>query len=388
METCLRRARAIRTLAFVLFAICSSGPLSAAVLQVGPQREFLSIAAAASRARSGDTVEVDAGEYLGDVAAWHQDNLKIHAVGGRAKLVAAGKSAEGKGIWVISGGKIEIQGFDFVGAQVSERNGAGIRLEKGRLYIQDCVFSGNQNGILTSNDPHSELHIENSEFGNNGSGDGLSHNLYVGSIARLVVSGSYFHHAKVGHLLKSRAAENFIQYNRLTDEVGGHASYELDLPNGGMAYVIGNIIEQGSQAENPTMISFGAEGYKWPRNELYLINNTLADDRPKAGTFLAVMAGPVSVTAINNLLVDGGALEVPANSKVSNNPSVDWDQFVRASRLDYRLAPNAKVIGKAIDAGTANGIQLNPSREYFHPRQTRALPAGTARSPGALQIRP
>lgn len=388
METCSTPPRAFVTLGAVLLAVSVPGPVSAAILQVGPQREFLSIATAASRAKNGDTVEVDAGEYLGDVAVWHQDDLKIRAIGGRAKLVAAGKAAEGKGIWVISGGKIDIQGFDFIGAKVSDRNGAGIRLERGKLQVRDCVFSGNQNGILTSNDPNSVLQIENSEFGNNGSGDGFSHNLYVGAIARLTVTGSYFHHAKLGHLLKSRAAENFIQYNRLTDEVGGRASYELDLPNGGLAYVIGNIVEQGSQAENPTMISFGAEGYKWPRNELYLINNTLADDRPKPGKFLAVSDGPVSVTAINNLLVDGGSLEVPSNSKVSNNPSVDWDQFVRASRLDYRLAPNAAVIGKAVDAGSANGISLNPSREYVHPRQTRALPSGIARSPGALQIRP
>ena len=38
------------------------------------------------------------------------------------------------------------------------------------------------------------LEIEDSEFGDNGAGDGQSHNLYVGTIERFVVQGSYFHH--------------------------------------------------------------------------------------------------------------------------------------------------------------------------------------------------
>ena len=54
-----------------------------------------------------------------------------------------------------------------------------------------------------------------------------------GPFAVLKVTGSYFHHAKSGHLLKSRAAKNLIFYNRLTDEIGGTASYELEFPNGG-----------------------------------------------------------------------------------------------------------------------------------------------------------
>ncbi len=92
--------------------------------------------------------------------------------------------------------------------------------KKGRLSIVDCGFFDNENGILAGGDAESTLEIQNSEFGNNGHGDGQSHNLYVGAIAMLKVTGSYFHHARVGHLLKSRAAQNLIYYNRLTDETG------------------------------------------------------------------------------------------------------------------------------------------------------------------------
>jgi hypothetical protein len=194
----------------------------------------------------------------------------------------------------------------------------------------------------------------------------------VGAIRKLSVTGSYFHHAKVGHLLKSRAAENHIFYNRLTDEVGGRASYELEFPNGGLAYVVGNQIEQGSQTENPTIISFGAEGYKWPLNALHLVGNTIADDRPKGGKLLVVKPGDRVVRAVNNLIVGAGSLEA-GEGEYGNNVPVDWDLFVRANRQDYRLLNPLKPIGRPVEPGTANGVDLQPRREYVHPLQTRAL---------------
>ena len=233
---------------------------------MGANRAIQSIASAAAQAQDGDTVEVDAGDYRGDVAVWNQANITVRAVGGGVKLMAEGNAAEGKAIWVVRTGRMTVEGFDFSGVRVPDKKGAGIRLEKGLLTVRDCSFTGNENGILTGNDPQVELEIANSEFGHNGHGDGQSHNLYVGVIARLKVTGSYFHHAKVGHLLKTRAAVNHILYNRLTDEPGGSASYELEFANGGIAYVVGNIIQQGSETQNPHLISYAAEGYKWPKN--------------------------------------------------------------------------------------------------------------------------
>jgi hypothetical protein len=80
--------------------------------------------------------------------------------------------------------------------------------------------------------------------------------------------------------LKSRARANHIFHNRLTDELGGLSSYELEFPNGGRAYVVGNIIERSATTDNSTIISFGAEGYASPFNSLYLASNTIIDDRP------------------------------------------------------------------------------------------------------------
>lgn len=354
------------------------------IVHVGPGHAIKSIAAAAAAAKDGDAVEVQTGDYLGDIAIWTQDNITVRAVGGRVRLIASGMAAEGKGIWIVRGGRMAVEGFDFSGARVGDKNGAGIRLEKGSLLVRNCTFTDNQNGILTGNNTTIELDIVNSEFGYNGHGDGQSHNLYVGEIARLSVSGSYFHHAKVGHLLKSRAAVNHIVYNRLSDEVGGSASYEMEFAAGGVAYVIGNIIQQGSQTQNPHLISYATEGYKWPKNELYLINNTLVDGRPQGGVFLRVKPGNVTVKALNNLLVGKGTLDSTGTGDYRNNFTVGWEEFELAAREDYRLRRQSKLLGTAVDAGLTGGQALMPDSEYVHPRKVVRL-KGPARHPGALQ---
>ncbi len=353
------------------------------VIEVGAQRTVKTLSAASLMAKDRDIIEVDGGDYLGDVAVWTQNDLTLRAKNGRARLIAQGASAESKGIWVIRGGKVTVEGFDFVGAVVSDRNGAGIRFEKGNLKVENCRFLENENGILTGSDADSTLEILNSEFGNNGFGDGQSHNLYVGAIGLLKVTGSYFHHAKVGHLLKSRAGRNLIFYNRLTDEIGGTASYELEFPSGGVAYVMGNLIQQSSTTENPNIISFGAEGFRSQPNRLYLVNNTLVDMRPQGGQFLRVRGG-ASVVAINNLLVGKSTLESGAAGDYRNNFNVDLDEFVLAVREDFHLRPGSKLIGKAVMVDAADGVGLRPTAEYKHPRSIRALKGG-ALSPGAMQ---
>ena len=259
-------------------------------LRVGPGQAFTTIAAVARVARDGDTIEIEAGDYVADVAVWDRARLSLRGVGGRPRLIAGGAAAEGKAIWVVRRGDITIENIEFTGARVPDRNGAGIRLEGGRLTVRDSRFVDNENGILVGNDPKTLLTIENSEFGRNGAGDGRSHDLYVGRIGLLEVSGSHFHHAHAGHLIKSRASESRICRNRIVDGSEGQASYELEFPNGGIAEVVGNLIGQSVDAQNATLLSYGAEGYVWPRNGLRLVGNTFVNERPEGGTFVRVAA--------------------------------------------------------------------------------------------------
>jgi hypothetical protein len=352
-------------------------------LQVGPQRRLRRIGDAARVARDGDTIEVDAGDYRADVAVWDQPRLTIRAAGGRVRLHADGAAAESKAIWVARGARLDVEGFDFSGTRVPHRNGAGIRLESGHLRVVDCSFTDNENGILAGNRDDIVLEIERSEFGHNGAGDGQSHNLYAGLIAKLKVTASYFHHARVGHLLKSRARENFIYCNRLTDE-GGSASYELEFPSGGIAYVVGNLIQQGEHTDNPHIVSVGIEGYAWPRNELYLVHNTLDDQRPGGGIALRVAPGADVVLAAHNLLVDGPGFPLVAGATFTGNIVVARDDVQQVGDYGLRLRKGHTPARRPMKPIIANGHELLPRQQYVHPRSLVDLPSAPT-EPGALQ---
>ncbi|MFG6430015.1 hypothetical protein [Roseateles sp. LYH14W] len=367
-----------------LLPLFTSAAHAGPTLKVGPRQAVKSLAAAAHQAKDGTLIEVDAGDYIADVATWHAHDLTLRAVGGRVRLIAAGAHAQGKGLFVTRGQRMRIEGFDFTGCTVPDRNGAGIRLEAGSLTLVDCGFRDNENGLLTSSGEAITLDIVDCDFGAIPLRRGATHNLYVGAIARLSVTGSYFHHGLLGHLLKSRAAVNHILYNRLSDEIGGRASYELEFPNGGVAVVMGNLIMQSSTTDNPHVISFGVEGAKWPRQALYLVHNTLVDQRAGGGIWLRVAPRHAEVMLANNLLVGTPQLAADGHWTRRANFSADWDEFVRAAREDFRLKPASSLRGKAQDMGEAEGIKLSPAREYRHPHTTVAL-GGAARHPGAFQ---
>ncbi len=378
--------RFVSLIAFVV----SSVPLAAAasnIIRVGPSHEIRTLQKAAEIARDGDVVEVEAGDYRRDVAVWTQNNLVIRGIGERPRVVADGVAmAEGKGIFVVRGSNTTIENLAFSGARVPDLNGAGIRLEGGRLTIIKCLFEDNENGILTSNDSSIELRVADSTFVNNGAGDGQSHNLYAGTIAVLEVTGSYFARSRTGHLLKSRAKATSVLYSRLTGE-GGSSSYELDLPNGGALRAIGNLIQQGNQTENPVLVSFGAEGYRWPVNHAHIAFNTLVNDRSQGGAFISVRSGPAEAVITNNIMVGRGELDMKAPAVVKNNVQARLDDFVNPAQFDYRLHPGSKLAGSSGAVSTFKKNDL-PTREYRHAAASVELPGLTQLtplSPGAFQ---
>lgn len=384
-----------KTAHIIALALLLAGNLPfahSATLRVGPGEQLTRIADAAHLAKDGDTVEILSGEYRGDVAVWQQKQLTIRGIGQRPVLIAAGNSAEGKAIWVIRNGEFRIENIEFRGARVSDKNGAGIRFERGRLTIRHCTFIDNQMGLLTSSYKDTELTIENSEFARNGIGDGLTHNLYIGTIAKVSITGSRFHAANVGHLIKSRARQSDIRYSFFYDGTGGTASYEVEFPNGGIAILVGNIIGQSATTQNPVVISYGAEGKVWPENSLTLTHNTLINDYLPGAWFLRVHGDKFptapKVTAINNLTVGLGAFTLAASGEFRGNiPSLPF-MLADPQTLDFSLPKRSPLRLLGLDI-TNLADNLIPTAEFDLPIGTRPLNPPINWAPGALQsLRP
>ena len=368
--------------------------LRANVLRVGRTGQYRMPSQAARAARDGDVIEIAAGVYRGDVAVWRADNLTIRGVGGRAHLEAAGESAQGKAIWVIKGDNAVVENIELSGAKVRSRNGAGIRLEGTGLTIRNSYFHHNQMGLLTGENPLSDVVIENSEFAYNivdaGRKRPLGHNIYIGAIRSFTLRNSYVHHASFGHNVKSRAAANYLMYNRLADEGDGNSSYIVDLPNGGAAYLVGNVIQQSRYTDNWSLINFGSKA-NGPLDRLYLANNTLVSERKDSRFVNNRSARPVML--VNNILVGRGKpLQGPgrlvsnlmihhaspasmarirgtshmrnAGAPYSGNFTADRAGFADIAGRDYRLSPYSPAIDVGRDPGAAEGVSLVPKFEF------------------------
>src|SRR5450759_1604057 len=144
------------------------------------------------------------------------------------------------------------------GATVPDGNGAAIRLDGIDLTLRYVYFHDNEDGVLTNGRGGTVL-VEYSEFDNNGDGVGYAHNLYVTEERSLTVRFCYFHRAKVGHVIKSRASQNYFYYNRFASE-DVNSSLEIDLPNGGYGVIVGNVIQQGPLSENQSLVGYMEEG--------------------------------------------------------------------------------------------------------------------------------
>jgi hypothetical protein len=381
------------------------------LLQVGPGRALKLPSQAAALARAGDVIEIDAEAYVGDIAVWEADNLTIRGVGGRAKLLAAGQSAENKATWVIKGRNAVVERIEFAEAVSTNGNGAGIRAEGINLTVRDCYFHDNQEGILSAlNTTTSRIVIENSEFDRDGGNGGYSHEIYISNVAQLIVRGSYFHHGRVGHLIKSRAQQNVIIANRITDEASGSASYEIDLPNGGLNIVINNLIEQSGLTQNSTMLENALEGPKNPIQQLWVVNNTFVNDLGR-GDFIRIRA-PTSAHVINNIFVGGGNVLVGTGVLQNNllaagpggSPHVEQPLFrtgdiaeegtrfavdpgfLDMRNYDYRLTARSPAIGGGIDPGSVANFSLRPAAEYVHPVGWRPITGNGPIDIGAYQF--
>ena len=354
-----------------------AGAASAATLSVGPGKTYATPCKAFAAAKTGVGVEITGNTtYSGDVCGIYASNLTIRGVNGRPKIDAAGRNAMGKGTWVVVGNNVVVENVEMVGAKVPDQNGAALGLEGTNFTLRSAFLHDNENGILTGANLNSKIVIEYSEFGHNGYGTGYTHNLYIGNVGSLTFRYNYSHDAHVGHNLKSRARVNTIAYNRFSSlnagETGstaaGKPSYEINLPDAGTSYVIGNVIQQPASNNNPTLLAYGEEGASNPGHDLYVVNNTFLNDNSSSGTFVMVGAQVSKKVLLQNNIFGGtGTLTTQVGAVAKTNYPDLAPGFVNRAAWDLRPTASGLVANAGSTPGTsAAGVALKPGAVYKH----------------------
>ncbi len=371
--------------------LIATGPAVAEVLLAGPKGAGASLEAVLQQAKDGDTIELLPGSYTGQYLMLDQRRLTIKSAGGKVVFDGQGKVTAADALWTVSGGDVVVENIEFRGARARRADGAGIRLNSGRLTVRDCTFFDNEHGIVTGNDEAAELVIESTQFGLAPKVEGgLYHLINVGRIGRFSVSGSRFQQGFEGHLIRSRARESLIAYNFVHDGLRGGASYEIDLAVGGLATVIGNVIAQGADSQNRVVLAYGGEGRAWERNQLRVAHNTFINYKWSPAWFLRVfrdrLPEDTTVVAVNNLLVGPGIFSFGASGYFEGNYPATLAMLVDPETYAFELPADSLWRGRAVDARSIGGNDLTPKAEFQQPRGVRMLPAGLRSwTPGAFQ---
>jgi hypothetical protein len=320
----------MRMISFVLAAAFAAGGFQAhaATLYVGPSSIYKTISAAASAAKSGDTIAIYPGTYAG--ATISDSNILIRKTYSAApgSVVISGKTVGDKGLFLVKGSNVTIDGLRFTGARSTSGNGAGIRQEGLNLTVRNSSFYNNEMGILATPYPTKggSLTIENSSFDYNKAyvSGKLGHSVYGNSLDALTVKGSKFTRNFKGHYVKSRAKVNSITGN-VIDDTNGAGSYLIDIAEGGAATIANNTLVKGANASNCCIaIAYGFEmykgsGYQNAPGPVSIRDNKFTNKRSSGVTFVSNKSTPSNpVNLYGNTLsaVSGGIKPLAGSGSV------------------------------------------------------------------------
>lgn len=287
-----------RAIVFVLVAL----RVAAFDAEAAPGDKAALIKAINSAAR-GATVTVSAGEY-------DLKDFPIHrsiTLAGAGEVVFFSSSPVAKGLLVPKANvTLRVENIIFRGAKSPDLNGAGIRHEGLDLFVVDCTFEDNEDGILATGSEFSRIQIKNSTFARNGHGDGYSHGVYVSSGERLEISGSSFLATRAGHHVKSLARMTMVTQSRF-DDTGGGTSYALDASKGGAVTFSENSIVKSADAENESIVNYDLTR-GGALKSLVIESNRIVNRNPRA----RLLRNPTSLTPriSGNIIVNekGGAM--------------------------------------------------------------------------------
>ena len=223
------------------------------------------------------------------------------------RTIFDGGICEEKATLVLRGKAATIDGIIFQNQRVPDGNGAGIRIERGDLYVYNALFRNAEEGILSSDDESAEIVIDRSSFQRLGRCDrGLScaHSIYIGYFGSLKVTNSRFEKGNGGHYVKTRTGRVTITNNSFDDTQGRNTNYMIDLPAGATGVISGNVFVQGQNKENwSAFIAVAAEDTDHSSNGLNIHSNSasLAKGVQRNTWFVADWSGDQIRIANNSL---------------------------------------------------------------------------------------
>lgn len=338
------------------------------ILRVGSGRTYAKPSQAIAASVNGDVIEIDSGLYKDDFASIGTQ-VTLRGVGPTRPQIQQTKGVipNGKGIYTTTG-KVIIENLEISGARVPDQNGAAVRIENDTVICNSYLFN-NENGVLGD---ANKIRIEYTEVADNGLTDvGYTHNIYVNA-GEFTLIYSYVHDAHdplnttdTGHNVKSRSKVNYILFNRIMNEVTGTASDQINLPQGGLTYIVGNVIRESNKSNSNRIILFydnGSDGAANPSRDLYLINNTIVSDDGEA--YLTRGTG-TNVYAYNNLFW-GTPPSISATTQSNNIFSNLAADFVNKAGFDFHLNSTSKAVNAGLKPSSIPNFPIQIQNEYAH----------------------
>jgi len=339
-----------------------------AILQVGPDKQYKTPAAAIAKAKSGDIVEIDAGDYynagavaqIGSAGNSLKD-LTIRGVGGRANMIADADTklaSGGQGVWAVYANGAQIENIGFSGAAF-DQSASGVRINAMNIIFRNCYIAHNNMGALSYNDNQYDggyLIFIDCEFDGNGNGSGSSHNVYIGNgCEKFWLIDSYSTGVDNGYLIKTRAKNSYIINSSLICAPNSKSGVPLNVPIGGNLYVIGSVLQQNNKQDS-RLIRYDEEStasYYQPGLDYYLFNDTFItyangnDCLQFSGSYRKGEYAPVIYNCI--FAVNGGNPGKFVKEENGNYiGNVDSVSFIDPKNYDFRLSDesDAAFVGK------------------------------------------
>lgn len=310
VSNCVTPAALDAAKAEILEAIAEiSAPPTGGYAMVGSSK-FTKLADAAVAVLDGGVVEIYGEMRDLNGSAGFLNGCTIRGMTPDAKLNwtlgTTERMAFGKGLIVCAGvGKTYVvENLELTGARVIDLNGAGVRGDgAAEITVRNCNIHDNENGVLSI---AAVQRYYGNTFKDNGNSAGNAHGVYVNStsVNEVTAEGNTFYGARNGNQFKSRAKRTIFQRN-LVAELAATGSWQVDLPNGGDALIEKNVIEQGPNAANRNMVSYGPEGIPADGriNSLALRDNIIINDHAMEAWGLNIFNQPAALEVARNTWV-------------------------------------------------------------------------------------